>query len=163
MAEKPKVFLDANIVIAGGKPPGGPEIARVLDLVDAGLVSVLTTDLTIAEVAKKHTQNDFDAIKEICQPHFRKIAEGATGISLPELKRPQLRQKLKATYDHQTVAMFKSLKAKTLAIPDHRCPLQRCASSSPSRARYSRGRSACCSKSFRPLQCRWSRGQASAP
>lgn len=41
----PKVFLDANVVIGAGKPPGGPEIARIVDLVEAGLISVLTTDL----------------------------------------------------------------------------------------------------------------------
>ncbi|MFI4934730.1 MAG: PIN domain-containing protein [Caulobacterales bacterium] len=113
-----KVFLDANILIGAGKPPGGPEIVRVIDLVDAGLVTVLTTDLTITEVAKKHVQNDFDAIKEISQPHFRKIVEGATGVVLPDLKRPQLRQKLKAAYDESTAEMFKSLKAKTLAIDE---------------------------------------------
>lgn len=88
----PKVFLDANIVISAGKPPGGPEIARVVDLVDAGLITVLTTDLTITEVAKKYIQSDFDAIKEISQPHFRKIVEGATGVALPALKRPELRK-----------------------------------------------------------------------
>lgn len=48
----PSVFLDANIVIRAGKPPGGPEIDRVGDLVDAGLVKILTTDLTVTEVAK---------------------------------------------------------------------------------------------------------------
>src|SRR5579862_1216147 len=114
----PKVFLDANIVIGAGKPPGGPEIARVIDLVDAGLVTVLTTDLTITEVSKKHVQNDFDAIKEISQPHFREIVKGATGVALPNVKRPELRLKLKASYDASTAKMFKSLKAKTLAIDD---------------------------------------------
>ena len=114
----PKVFLDANIVIGAGKPPGGPEIARVADLVDAGMVTVLTTDLTITEVAKKHVQNDFDLIKEICQPHFRKVVEAATGVVLPDMKRPKLRQSLKEGYDKSSAAMFKSLKAKTLAIDE---------------------------------------------
>lgn len=117
MAETtPKVFLDANIVISAGKPPGGPEIARVTDLVEAGLVTVLTTDLTITEVAKKHTKNDFDAIRDISQPHFRKILEGATGVSLPALTRSQLRQKLTSIYEDSTAEMFKSLQAKMLAI-----------------------------------------------
>ena len=48
-----KVFLDANIVIRTGKPPGGPEFERIVDLVDAEIISILSTDLTIAEVAKK--------------------------------------------------------------------------------------------------------------
>src|SRR5207249_582617 len=57
---KRKVFLDANVVIGAGKPPGGPELSRVIDLVEAELVTVLTTDLTITEVVKKHVQNDFE-------------------------------------------------------------------------------------------------------
>lgn len=114
----PKVFLDANIVIGAGKPPGGLEIARVVDLVDAGLISVLTTDLTITEVAKKHIQNDFDAIKAITQPHFRQIVEGATGIAFPSIKKPALREKLKTIYDKSTAEMFKTLEAKTLQIDD---------------------------------------------
>ncbi|EJL22704.1 PIN domain-containing protein [Novosphingobium sp. AP12] len=114
----PKVFLDANIVISAGKPPGGPEIARIVDLVEVGLISLLTTDLTITEVAKKHIQNDFETIKEISQPHFRKIVEGATGVALPAIKRPELREKLKAIYDKSTAEMFKALEAKTLQIDD---------------------------------------------
>jgi hypothetical protein len=114
----PKVLLDANIVISAGKPPGGPEIARVIDLVDAGLVTVLTTDLTLTEVAKKHVQNDYDLIKEICQPHFRKIVESVTGVAFPDMKRPQLRQGLKTNYDKSTAEMFKALKAKTLKIDE---------------------------------------------
>ena len=47
-------FLDANVVIRVGKPPGAPLMPRVADLVEAGLVRVVTTDLTKAEVAKKH-------------------------------------------------------------------------------------------------------------
>lgn len=114
----PKVFLDANVVIGAGKPPGGPEIARIVDLVEAGLISVLTTDLTITEVAKKHVKNDFDAIKEIIQPHFRQIVERATGVSLPAINRTGLREALKEIYSESTAEMFEALKAKTLQIDD---------------------------------------------
>jgi hypothetical protein len=47
-----KIFLDANIVIRAGRPPGSPLIPRVADLVDAGYVKVVTTDLTMIEIAK---------------------------------------------------------------------------------------------------------------
>jgi hypothetical protein len=30
----PMVFLDANVLISAGKPPGGPEVTRVRDLVE---------------------------------------------------------------------------------------------------------------------------------
>jgi hypothetical protein len=113
---KTKIFLDANIVIGAGKPPGGPELARIADLVEAGLVTVVTTDLTISEVAKKHALNDFELIGDIAKPHFRKVVEAATGVSLPELKRPDLKQKLRANYEASTKSMFCALKAKTLEV-----------------------------------------------
>lgn len=114
----PKVFIDANVIISAGKPPGGPEIDRVVDLVEAGLVTVLTIDLTITEVAKKHSQNDFDAIKEIIRPHIRRIVEEATGVVLPDLERPQLRQKLSEIYKKSTAEMFTALNATILAIDE---------------------------------------------
>ncbi|KJS15550.1 MAG: hypothetical protein VR78_08815 [Hoeflea sp. BRH_c9] len=113
---KPKVFLDANIVISAGKPPGGPELARVVDLVEAGLVTIVTTDLTISEVVKKHTLNDYELIREIGQPHFRKVVETAIGVRLPEIRRAELKQKLSAKYEASIKAMFSGLRAKTLAI-----------------------------------------------
>jgi hypothetical protein len=115
---KPKVFLDANIVIGAGKPPGGPELVRVIDLVDAGLITVLTTDITVNEVAKKHRQNDFELIKSICHPHFRKVVEETTGVSLPDTKMAGLTQMLIEIYESSTKAMFSKLGAQTLAIDD---------------------------------------------
>jgi len=114
----PKVFLDANVVIAAGKPPGGPILARVADLVEADLVAVLTTDLTITEVAKKHAENDYEVIKEVGRAHFRRIVEEVVGTALPEITKAQMKVKLAAAYDTSTKAMFKALGAKTLAIDD---------------------------------------------
>lgn len=113
-----KIFLDANIVIGAGRPPGGPEMARVIDLVEAGFVGVLTTDLTITEVAKKHAQNDFDLAKGICLPHVRAVVAAATGVALPEMKKGQLKEHLTKRYDASTRAMFERLKAKCLQIDD---------------------------------------------
>lgn len=111
-----QIFLDANIIIGAGKPPGGPEIDRVVDLVEAGIVSVFTTDLTIAEVIKKHVQNDFDLVKELCTPHFRLAVTAVTGVGLPAINRSQLRQSLHSLYSTSTKAMFDKLEATTLAI-----------------------------------------------
>lgn len=114
----PKVFLDANVVIAAGKPPGGPILARVADLVEADLITVLTTDLTVTEVAKKHAENDYEVIKEVGRAHFRKIVEEVVGTALPDVTKAQMRAKLALAYDASTKAMFKSLGAKTLGIDD---------------------------------------------
>jgi hypothetical protein len=53
-----KIFLDANIIIRAGKPLGGLLIRCVGDLVNAGYVKVMATDLTKMEIAKKHAGND---------------------------------------------------------------------------------------------------------
>lgn len=116
--KNPNVFLDANIVIRSGKPPGGPEFERVVDLVDAGIVSVLTTDLTITEVSKKHADNDYDVIKEIGRPHFRRLVEEAVGAKIPEVKKAELLGKLNVDYHKSVSAMFEDLKAKVLPIDE---------------------------------------------
>ena len=116
--KSPQVFLDANIVIAAGKPPGGLEIERVKDLAEAGLIEVLTTDLTVTEVAKKHAQNEFDLIHGICHPHFRTAVEAATGVALPKISVADMRAQLKARYEAATQAMFSALGARTLKIDE---------------------------------------------
>lgn len=113
-----KVFLDANVVIQAGKPPGGPVMSRVSDLVKAGFIAVLTTDLTVAEVAKKHAANDFEAVKDLAQPHFRAVASELLEVELPAVRRSDLRTKLTSKYERLTAAMFNALKAKTLTIDD---------------------------------------------
>jgi len=113
---QPQVFLDANIVIRAGKPPGGPEIERVGDLVDAGLIRVLATDLTIAEISRKHSANDFDVIKEVGRSHFRRIVEDTLGAKLPTVTKSEIKAVLDKKYAESTSAMFKSLKAKLLEI-----------------------------------------------
>ena len=113
-----KVFFDANIIIQAGKPPGGPLISRVADLVNAGLIKVLTTDLTVAEVAKKHADNDYEVIKEVGRPHFRKIMSEHLGISLPNINKAELKLSISKKYSELVAAMFAHLKAKTLAIDD---------------------------------------------
>ncbi|EHK58172.1 PIN domain-containing protein [Allomesorhizobium alhagi] len=112
----PKVFLDANILIAAGKPPGGPEIQRVIDLVEAEIITILATDLTVTEVAKKHAENDYEVIRDIGRAHFRSILELVTGVPLPIVSKAELKSKLIKTYETSTNEMFKSLKAKMLAI-----------------------------------------------
>jgi hypothetical protein len=112
----PKVFLDANVVIQARKPPGGPILDRVKDLVEANLITVLTTDLTITEVAKQHAQNDYEIIKEVGRPHFRKIVEEVLGTKLPDTTKPELMTKLAEAYEQSTKAMFNGLRAKMLSI-----------------------------------------------
>ena len=118
MPTKPplKVFLDANVVIQAGKPPGGPLIGRLADLVKAELITVMTTDLTIVEVAKKHAENDFEVIGPMGDPHFRNIAGDALGLQLPVLTRADIRLGLAERYKSRVTDMFQGLSATVLSI-----------------------------------------------
>lgn len=83
---------------------------------DADLICVLTTDLTIAEASKKHSANDFDIVKEVGRPHFRRIVENVLSAKLPAVTKPEIKAALDKQYTESTSAMFKSLKARVLEI-----------------------------------------------
>jgi hypothetical protein len=59
-----------------GKPPGDFMFDRLVDLVKAGFITVVTTDLTKDEIVKKHVEDDYRAVKEFGRKHFRTIVEG---------------------------------------------------------------------------------------
>lgn len=117
-SKKLKVFLDANVVIQTGKPPGGPIMERVTDLVNAGLISVLTTDLTVCEVAKKHTENDYEVIKEVGRSHFQKIVKEHLQSVLPKVSKSDLKEIISKKYTDQVMKMFSDLNSKHLSIDD---------------------------------------------
>ena len=113
-----KVFLDANVLIRIGRPPGGPIFERLVDLVNAGFISVKTTDLTKAEVTKKHVENDYNLIKEVGRPHFRGLVSELFDVKLPEVGKPQIRDAVAKKLEPEIEKMFAALKAKTLSIDD---------------------------------------------
>ncbi|MFU0505346.1 hypothetical protein [Pseudaminobacter sp. NGMCC 1.201702] len=103
-----KVFLDANVIVRAGRPPGGPIMERVADLVKADLVSMVNTNLTMAEIAKKHAENDFNVIKDVGRPHFRRLIQETLHVELPEISKEKLRDDLHLKYRRQTEDMFSS-------------------------------------------------------
>jgi hypothetical protein len=111
-----KIFLDANVVIRAGKPPGGPLIPRVADLVDAGYVKVMTTDLTKMEIAKKHAGNDFEVMGDLTKRRVRDLADEILGVKLPGIAPVELHRKLLEKYQTSVEEMFRSLRAEILSI-----------------------------------------------
>ena len=116
MAQARRVFLDANVVIRAGKPPGAPLIPRVADLVDAGYIKVVTTDLTKAEIAKKHANNDFEVLSELTKRRVRDLAIEIFDVKLPQLSSAELNRKLLAKYQASVEEMFTLLQAETMSI-----------------------------------------------
>src|SRR4249920_2483529 len=112
-----KIFLDANVVIRAGKPPRGPLIPRVADLVGAGYVKVVTTDLTKMEIAKKHADNDFKEMGGLTKRRVRDLADEILGVKLPEISSAELHRKLLKKYQTSVEEMFTDrLRAETLSI-----------------------------------------------
>lgn len=112
-----KVFFDANVIIQEGKA-GGPIIKRLIDLVDTELISVLTTDLTMEEVTKKHVENDLDLVKDFARPHIRAILNDVLDVKLPEISKAKIKEALVEKYRKSTKKMFDSLDATILSIDD---------------------------------------------
>ena len=108
-----KIFLDANVVIRAGKPPARPLMPRVADLVAAGYVKVITTDLTKTEIAKKHASNDFEVLDGLARRRARDLAAEILGIKLPEISPADLHRILLERHQASVEKMFKSLQAET--------------------------------------------------
>ena len=111
-----KVFLDANVVIRAGKPPGSPLMPRVADLVDAGYIKIVSTDLTKTEIAKKHASNDFEALSSLTKRHVRNLANELLGAKIPEISSIRLHEKLLEKYRRSVDQMFETLRAETISI-----------------------------------------------
>ena len=111
-----KVFIDANVLIEAGQPPGGPLISELKDLVEAGLIEVLTTDLTIQEVAKRHAANNSDALASISRPHFRKLVQRFYDVELPETSSAAIRANQFEFFLEEVGTMVAGLGAKVIEI-----------------------------------------------
>ena len=113
-----KVFLDANIVIAVGKPPYGPEFARVIDLVKTERIEILTTDLTMVEVMRHYVKRDFEEIKCICKSQFRKLVKDSVNTQVPTISEEELWNVLKKKYRRLVKKRFKKMGAKSLRVSE---------------------------------------------
>lgn len=77
------VYLDSNIIIKLGVPPQSPSLDRIFELQKKGVINVVTTTLTIDEIAKKHTSNDAKLIDDIARPGFKKAFGKISDLKLP--------------------------------------------------------------------------------
>ncbi|MFT3762287.1 MAG: PIN domain-containing protein [Pseudoxanthomonas sp.] len=86
------VFVDANTWISWGYEFGKAEASTLQDLVEHGLVRVLVTDLTNAEIVKRFTKIEFDKVEPLTRTELRSEAKRHLEIELPEMDRDKLRR-----------------------------------------------------------------------
>lgn len=108
------VFLDANVLV--GKGWDHPLLQRFIDLVQAGLVLPVTTDLTKTEIAKVLAEKDFSSISQLAQPRARRLAQQLFSVALPEIEANALREALIRTHLARTEAFFDEIGAIESAI-----------------------------------------------
>ena len=110
-----RVFIDANVYISDGKPPGGDIIRAVRNLVNAGKVEVITTDITINEITKHFTNHDIKNLGGAFRPHVRKLIETISGVAVPEYDPAVIKEKFWQTNEENTRAMMSGLRAAELS------------------------------------------------
>jgi hypothetical protein len=103
------VFLDANVIV--GKGWDHPLLQRFMDLVYAGLVLPVTTDLTKTEIAKVLAEKDFGSISQFTQPRARRLAEQLFGLPVPEIDAVALRERLLGIHLARTRQFFEEIGA----------------------------------------------------
>ncbi|MBD3814864.1 MAG: DUF4935 domain-containing protein [Halothiobacillus sp.] len=118
MRNTPKihVFLDANVVIQEGRKVISPALERVVELVDGGFIDVYTTQLTKAEIAKKHIENDFNLIKDFGRAHVRERLNEVMAYALPAITKEEIRESLDKRYQELVESLFQRLNARTISI-----------------------------------------------
>ncbi len=117
MADRPiNVFFDASCFITVGTPPGNVAFQRIVDLVRHGFITVVTTDLTIAEVVRHHTRETFNELRPLVNPRFRRLAAKHFKVEIPSLDNALTRDQIRQDTTAGVQAMFQSLSAKTLDI-----------------------------------------------
>ena len=114
----PQVFLDANIVVRFGTSPHGLEYSRLVALIEAGEVTLVTTDLTAMEIAKRHTKNEYPVVKEIGTSKYRDAVKRVFNVALPETTKSEIYKRVFQINLAKVKNMFHSLSATVLSIDD---------------------------------------------
>ena len=113
-----RIFLDTNIIVAFGGSPNKGVISWLTPLVTHGLITILTTDVTCREIAKKHAENKFKLLKPITNPRFRESVKRIFDSELPEAEGEELWRRLLVSYEEDVTSMFKKLKTKVLTVDE---------------------------------------------
>lgn len=86
-----RVFVDANIWISWGPLFKRAEASTLEELVEHGIVKVVSTDLTITEVAKRFGNSDVERLEPLTKPDLSQAAKQLLNMDLPVMDRDDMR------------------------------------------------------------------------
>ena len=110
------IYIDSNVLIEQGNPIDTPLIERLIALQNNGIIKIVTTDLTIMEIAKKFAQNDHNLIKDIARPAFQKVIAKISDIEIEFNSKAEVFQALLDQYRTEIRELHDKLGAKILSI-----------------------------------------------
>ena len=113
-----QVFLDATTLIKVGPPPGNETFSRLVDLVQYGLITVVTTDLTIAEVVRHHSDVACDTLRPLFNPRLLRSASRYLRIQIPDISDRDVRERVQSQISEGVASMFSRLNTTVLKIDE---------------------------------------------
>ena len=87
-----------------------------MDLVNLGLVSIVTTDVTMGQIIKHHVKDAYETLAPLRQSHFRNLVSDVLGIELPHKRSADWRLALKTQFENGVAGMFGQLKAEIVSL-----------------------------------------------
>ena len=117
MSKQPiNVFFDASSLIKVGAPPGNETFQRLVDLVRYGFITVVTTELTVAEIARHHIDVALERLRPLMDSRFRHLAAKHFHIELPSMSDAEVRIQVRQDVIDGVNEMFSSLEATALDV-----------------------------------------------
>ncbi|WP_295941471.1 PIN domain-containing protein [uncultured Xanthomonas sp.] len=86
-----RVFVDANVWISWGPGFKKAEAATLEQLVEDGLVKIISTDLTIMEIAKRFRNSDVERLEALTKSDLRQAAQQLLNVELPQIDKEEIR------------------------------------------------------------------------
>ena len=117
-AQSINVFFDASVAIRVGAPPGNLMFRRLADLVRLDLINVITTELTVDEIVRHHTDNAFGKLRPLADQGFRALTTKYVELYLPVLSEQSLFEGVRDRITDGVKLMNITLDATVLPIDD---------------------------------------------
>lgn len=121
VANARRLFVDANIWITWGQGFAKAEATTLTELINHGLVKLVSTDLTMMEIAKRFRNNDIAALEPLLKADLKHAAHQYLQLEVPGFDRDKLRASI---FDHHLAsvksAMFSRFQAEIQSIDNVR-------------------------------------------
>lgn len=117
VANARRLFVDANIWITWGQGFAKAEATTLIELINHGLVKLVSTDLTLMEIAKRFRNNDIAALDPLIKADLKHAALQYLQLEIPGFDREKLRASIFDRHLQRVKsAMFSQFQAELRSI-----------------------------------------------